>query len=426
MDLHGNLKNLKYIKTFGSSMLPLLQDGDIVYFHKISLSSIKTFDIVLVNKNKKYVTHRVIYKTQKYLITKGDSNNYSDGKILPQQIVGIVYQIRRRKQIFPVETLSLMQNGSYLQEIEKITKLFHKNKIDFVFLKGLPIYLFYTKEMPKRIYADCDILVAEKDYLQAKKLLMTNGFWQREANNFLSKFLLPHLMEEDFFKIHSNFPITIDLHKRPFSYIRKLDFPDSLYPKKLMDIFTRDLLQTKRWVKINDITIPIPQSDYLLIFLSLHFFTHTMKMVHRLWLIKEVVKKDKKTNKSWDRFLEIVEQYKIGYLVYPAFYFVNSLYGKIVSDWVIKQVKPRKSVEQIYKLKQDLIFDEKVDLSRVFNKLSISWNYSPQPLYRRIGLLFSPSLFLLLITYIQPLGRLFLVEINRTYKKRFRKIISIL
>ena len=410
------------LKTFGYSMLPLLQDGDIVYFHKIPFSSIKTFDIILVNKNKKYFTHRVIYKTQKYLITKGDDNNYSDGRILPSQIVGRVYQIKRNKDIFPVESLSLVQNASYLQEIGQITDLFQKNHIDFVFLKGLPIYLFYTKEMPKRIYADCDTLVAEKDFTRAKNILLANGFHQQINSSFLAKFLEPHLMEEDFIKTRGNYPIMIDLHKRPFSYIRKLDFPDSLYPKRRMDRFNSELFRTKRWVEVSSIKIPIPDKDYLLLFLSLHFFTHTMKMMHRLWLIKEVVRKDKKTPGSWSSFVHLTSSYQMDFMVYPAFYFVNKLYNKIIPSLVLRQIKPTGNADEIYKLKTDLVFDERVDLSRVINKIYISWAFSPQSFFKRLSLLVSPTLLLLLLTYIKPIRSLVVVDIKKLYRNKLRKM----
>ncbi|MCR4263888.1 MAG: signal peptidase I [Candidatus Roizmanbacteria bacterium] len=409
------------IKTFGRSMEPLLHDGNIVFYRKTPFSSLKQNDIVIVYKNKKYVTHRVIYTSELYVITKGDNNNFIDGKIKPSQIVGRVYKIGRGTDMFPVDTLSLVQNASYLQEIHHITKIFQKKDIDFVFLKGLPLYFYYTKHMPQRIFADCDLLVSEKDFVRAKALLLKRGYEQKTQTRLFSRLFSQFVMEEDFF-LNRRFPITIDLHKRPFSYIRKIDFPDSLYPKKLMDEFTRELLRTKRWVKVNNITIPIPHKDYLLIFLSIHFFTHTMKMVHRVWLINKIVKKDKKTPRSWQVFLELVQKYKLGYMVYPAFYFANRLYKKRVPRFVIESVKPHeKFAAQVYGLKPGLIFEERFTVSRVVNKIVISWFFSPQPVYRRLQLFVSRELFLLTVTYIVPVSAFLLHRMKNWFSKKIAK-----
>ena len=379
-------------------MEPLLHDGNIVFYRKTPFSSLKQNDIVIVYKNKKYVTHRVIYTSELYVITKGDNNNFIDGKIKPSQIVGRVYKIRRGTDMFPVDTLSLVQNASYLQEIHHITKIFQKKDIDFVFLKGLPLYFYYTKHMPQRIFADCDLLVSEKDFVRAKALLLQRGYKQQTQPRLFSRLFNQFVMEEDFF-LNRRFPITIDLHKRPFSYIRKLDFPDSLYPKKLMDEFTRELLRTKRWVTVDSITIPIPQQDYLLLFLAVHFFTHTMKMVHRLWLIKEVIRKDKKNRESWHSFLKLCDRYKLGFMVYPGLYFINKLYDKPIPHSVIRSLKPDKYyVDRVYHLKTSLVFDERIDLSRVLHKVTISWVFSPQPVYNRLRLFVSRELFLLIVT----------------------------
>src|SRR5581483_108881 len=95
------------IKTFGRSMRPFFSDGDIVIIKKVEFSKIKTNDIVTVKKNKNFFTHRVIYKSlhtsekngRSYIITKGDRNIWSDGKIYPAQIIGKVEKIERDGEI---------------------------------------------------------------------------------------------------------------------------------------------------------------------------------------------------------------------------------------------------------------------------------------------------------------------------------------
>lgn len=100
------IKSLK-IKTFGNSMYPFLYDGDIVDFKRNKFSRVKVNDIITVRKNRELFTHRVIYISHNsrshYLITKGDTNFTTDGKIHPKQILGKLYQIKRNGKIINPE-----------------------------------------------------------------------------------------------------------------------------------------------------------------------------------------------------------------------------------------------------------------------------------------------------------------------------------
>ena len=103
-------------KSEGSSMLPLLQTGNIIYFKKIAFNNLSINDIVLFKKRGRVLTHRVTYKAHNHLITKGDNNLNADGKIFPRQIIGKVYQVKRTSdvlkrngQVFSPESLYLLQ-----------------------------------------------------------------------------------------------------------------------------------------------------------------------------------------------------------------------------------------------------------------------------------------------------------------------------
>ncbi|MBI5122615.1 S24/S26 family peptidase [Candidatus Roizmanbacteria bacterium] len=79
-------KNSFILKAEGNSMLPILHPNDVVQYRKINFKQIRINDIILVRKNKRLFTHRIIYKTDKYLVTKGNNNLESDGKIYPLQV----------------------------------------------------------------------------------------------------------------------------------------------------------------------------------------------------------------------------------------------------------------------------------------------------------------------------------------------------
>jgi signal peptidase I len=136
-------------------MMPILQPNDLIYYQKTSLRQCKINDFIMFQKGQKLFTHRIIYKTKSYLITKGDNNLQSDGKIFPQQIIAKVYQVKRSfnglkrgGQIFNHESLYLFQSILYFQEIIKIKKAFETENINFVFLKGSPLHLYFEKNLP--------------------------------------------------------------------------------------------------------------------------------------------------------------------------------------------------------------------------------------------------------------------------------------
>ena len=180
------LKSLLKTKSFslkaeGNSMLPVLHSGDVVFYRKTSLKGIKVNDLVLIKKNNKLFTHRVIYKAV-FLITKGDNNPESDGKIYPRQIIGKVVKVKRDGREFDPNQIYLLQSSLYFQEIIKIKFLFEKQNIDFVFLKGLPLHLYYEGEHPRRIYADCDVLVNKNDFQRAEKTLLKQGYKKQDSS----------------------------------------------------------------------------------------------------------------------------------------------------------------------------------------------------------------------------------------------------
>ena len=161
-----------FLKIKGISMLPVLFSEDIVYFNKTYFNRLKNNDVILVKKNHHYFTHRIIYKIKSYLITKGDNNLLSDGKIYPSQVIAKAIKIKRQGKTINIEDLYLFQSTLYFQEVVKIKKALEKENVDFVFLKGLPLHLFFESSHPKRIYADCDVLVDKKDFDKAEKILL--------------------------------------------------------------------------------------------------------------------------------------------------------------------------------------------------------------------------------------------------------------
>src|SRR3989338_9020870 len=135
------------LKADGSSMLPIIRPGDVLHLKKSRFDKVKEGELIMVEKKRQFMIHRVIYKSTKYLITKGDHNIKSDGRILPQNIHARLTHLIRNGQSLRAEDYYLVQAGSYLKELVKITRVFDRKNINYVFLKGLPVYLFLQKNL---------------------------------------------------------------------------------------------------------------------------------------------------------------------------------------------------------------------------------------------------------------------------------------
>ncbi|MEZ4801881.1 MAG: nucleotidyltransferase family protein [Gelidibacter sp.] len=75
--------------------------------------------------------------------------------------------------------LNRNRNRSLLNEVQQISKLFERNQIDHVFVKGVALLAGnYFKDIGERMIGDIDILIASKDLDFAFELLVKEGYSQ--------------------------------------------------------------------------------------------------------------------------------------------------------------------------------------------------------------------------------------------------------
>jgi len=384
------------LKSTGYSMLPILQPNDIVYFKKISLLKIKINDLIVFKKKNQLITHRVIYKTKKYLITKGDNNPNYDGKIYPKQILGKVYQIKRNDQIFKPETLYLIQSTHYFSEIVKIKNEFDKEKINYVFLKGLHLHLYFEGSHPKRLYADCDVLVDKKDFEKAEKILFSFGY--QKADTSLSSFqkkLQDKKVENAYWKTINNFTVVFDLHLEVVFMMTQLGKLEALYPQKLIDDLTNEFLKTKKEIKINNEKFLILNTYYLILYLSLHLFHHNFTGAFRYDLLDKVIRKTKITAVLINQLINIIKKYKLQNFVYPVFFLIKKYYQTPLPKNFLNQIKPN------FYTTFTLIFTQRLHKINIFNdeprlkagtkRFLYLFLLSPSPFWKKILVFFNPQ-----------------------------------
>ena len=74
----------------GRSMLPTIQDGEIVHVKPVNREMLRIGDIVLLRTGAEFKAHRIIRKHAQSFITRGDSGADTDEEIRGDQILGRV------------------------------------------------------------------------------------------------------------------------------------------------------------------------------------------------------------------------------------------------------------------------------------------------------------------------------------------------
>lgn len=77
-------------QAMGRSMLPTIQDGEIVHVKPVAGNMLRTGDIVLLRTGAEFKAHRIIRKRGECFITRGDAGIDTDGEIRRDQILGRV------------------------------------------------------------------------------------------------------------------------------------------------------------------------------------------------------------------------------------------------------------------------------------------------------------------------------------------------
>jgi signal peptidase I len=383
--------SLKKQKTFslkaeGSSMTPLLRPNDVLYYKKTTFNQCRINDLIMAQKRGQLFTHRIIYKTNNYLVTKGDNNTQSDGKIYPKQIIAKAYQIKRNGEVFDLANLYLLRSTLYFQEIIKIKKAFEVKKIDFVFLKGLPLHLYFEKAHPQRIYFDCDVLIDKKDFKKAEEVLTGHGY--KKSDTSLSKTqkqLKDKEIEGVYYKKINGFPVVFDLHVEVAFMMTQLGKLDALYPQRLIDKLTKDFLREKQEVTIQGSSFYLLSSISLIIYLALHFFHHNFRGAFRLEFLDKIICKKSLNVQSFNRLYTIIKRYHLQNFVYPVFVLLKKYYQTPIPNRFLKLIQPSNFLTlKLYDFKNLNIFDDEPRIKAGIHRFKNLFFLSPNPLWKKV------------------------------------------
>lgn len=371
-------------KVFGQSMYPFLLDGDIVTLQKKEFNSLAVGDIICVSKNKKMFVHRVIYRTHKYLITKGDNNRIADGKVSKNNIIGIVKKIKRGYQTFKPDDFYLFQSTLYFKEIINVKNYLENRTINFLFLKGLPLYLHIESSHPKRLYFDCDILIDKNYYFSAKTILEKLGYKEMDTSfSRVQKRLKNKNSEISFYKIINGFFVVFDIHLEVVFMMTQLGELNQLYPQKFIDSLTKDFLGDKICVNINNNCFPILSSENLILYLGLHIFHHNFKGGFRYEILSRFVQF---ANPDYRLLAKKISYYKLAPFIYPSLILLQKYYKTKLPQHFLKTIEPSK--KQLKFISNDIlkgnIFNEEQRMKEGIVRFRNLFFLSSTPLYKRL------------------------------------------
>ena len=379
------------LKVEGTSMIPILQPGDVLTLEKTAFLRIKENDVVMVIKNKQPMIHRVIYKAKNYLVTRGDHQMESDGRIKPSRVYAKVVDVKRGAHQFRLENYYLIQSSRYFKSIASLCDILIKGNINFVILKGLPLHLFYEHTHPKRIYADFDVLIDPKQLGKTDRILTRHGYECLETSySELHKRLKNKPTSLSYHKHTADFPVALDLHLEPVFLFNQLGRLDALYPQHLLVQMTKEFLQNKQWVTNQNHRFPILSPAHLFVYLCLHFFHHNFRGIYRLHFIDTVLKKHYKQRIFWENVTGVIRKYRVGNFLYPTLSMLRLLLQTPIPKQIISVPKLDRFAK--YTIQKRIIhtpvFDDEGRLQAGIVRFVNLLILSPQPILSRLILVF--------------------------------------
>lgn len=425
------LKQQKYftLKADGYSMLPILYPGDLLYFQKTSFSKVRTNDIILVSKKGKMYIHRMIYKNdfikldKQYFIAKGDNNFNSDGKIYPKEVIAKVEKIKRNRQIIDLDNFYLTQSSIYMGEIIKIKRSFEKKRVEFIFLKGLPLHLYYEGTYPRRIYADCDVLVNRNTIRKTEQLFKQLGYRMHDAS-YSSRWKVSkeNASGISYYKTKNNICVTIDLHFEIAFLMSQINRLNALYPNRFIDQMTDQFLKEKCDISIQGECLSVLSPSNLILYLTLHFFHHNHKGIHRLEMIDRIFRwYTKKSRMAIIRnLIRIISKYHLQNYTYPSFLLLKKYFRTPLPKQFLNSIYPQPDkIIFIKKIVNGNIFDGKARTESGIKRFENIFNLSMNPLFIKLLVFTDTRVILCMITVLKYFIKRYLFYFfnKQTYSK---------
>jgi signal peptidase I len=181
----------------GTSMTQTFKKGDYLFFKNISITALYCGDVIVFNcqnseENKKQCVHRIIGKSNKNLITRGDNNPKNDeDPVIEENLVGKVTHYERNGKIYKVWNgqLGLMRTRVLHGRLHvlKAAKYFLRKPYRMLKKTGI-IYKLWRPEIEKIYFETPEgplIKYIHKSRTVANYWIDSNLWWFRRPYDFV-------------------------------------------------------------------------------------------------------------------------------------------------------------------------------------------------------------------------------------------------
>lgn len=389
----GEKKRVFSVKSQGDSMFPLLQDGDIIEYVPTSFSKVKENDIVLTHVGEIFMTHRVIYKTARYCVTRGDNNPTADSPLQKKHIFARAARFQRKGKWYGIEDIYLRQSALYLHEIGKLEEQFRAQSVSHVFLKGVLVSLRYENSIPKRIYADCDLLVKRNEAQKIEEIFKTLGYeYVGRKISFVSEKKRHDYPEISFMKNVGMIPVVFDVHFEPVFLMTQLAGMNFLYDKQLLEDFGSEMLRNRKRVTVKGTSFTLCSVSDQILYLALHIFHHNFTGSARYFLLNCVITKSA-SPLVWKNVKETILKYRLQGYVYLVFVLLKKHYKTPVPSRLLRSIAPSWGKRKILLslVNKIDIFSQDARLNAGVERFILIFILSPEPVWKKMYVFFHPD-----------------------------------
>jgi len=386
------------IKAQGNSMYPILRSGDYLEYEAVRYEKLQINNIVLILEKDTLITHRLIYKKKASCITRGDNNKAADVEIKKDHVIGRVTRFRRKGKWFSIDDIYHVQSSHYLSEIQKLQSLLREYSISHVFLKGVLISLKYEKTIPKRIYADCDILVSKGSFLLLKNVFAELGYAPIQLSEVDS---IPYFRkledqpEVSFIKRSKwSIPVVFDVHFQPVFLVSRL--PQFLlpYPQHYLFDLGKKILKDKISSRIAGIHYFLCDPVDQILYLALHIFHHNYTDILRYQLLDAVIRKTlRKRPALWRELADIIVRFRLQNYVYGVFLRYQTYFSTAIPSSFFAAIYPSLFALYVsrFAIRHVDIFSQDTRTKAGIQRFLLIFLLSPNPIWKKALLIIHPE-----------------------------------
>jgi len=405
----------------GHSMYPLLRDGDMLKYTRVPFNTINLNDVVLTYVDALFITHRVIYKTKNTYITRGDNNNKADAPLQKARAIAKVIRFKRSGIWHEIQEVYFTQSALYLTEINKFATLFQLNKISHVFLKGVLVSLRYEGAIPKRIYADCDILVSRDQMSQIGSIMKRLGYVavDKPLTTQINKNKYPVPPEISYVKMVRGVPIVFDIHFEPVFLMTQLGGMNLLYPKKQLLSLGNKMINNREVKKVKGFKYSLCKPSDQILYLSLHIFHHNYTDSIRYQLLDAVIRKST-SKKIWEDLGVTIGEFHLEGYTYGVFLLLKRYFKTSIPPSFFTKIRPTGFKFQVlsFKINNTDIFSQDSQIKAGIGRFILIFLLSPESIWKKSLLLIQPEVTYVGIRLVYSIFFSYVSQVRRQFSRK--------